>query len=112
VADTGIGVPRDKQEAIFEEFRQADNSTTRVYGAPALASRSARGWRTVAGPGLVESEEGEGSTFHFTVLLRKDIELRSPAPVEMVWEEHANAGCAFWWPRITRPTETCLRPAR
>jgi signal transduction histidine kinase/HPt (histidine-containing phosphotransfer) domain-containing protein len=68
VSDTGIGIPAEKQIAIFAPFLQADTSTTRVYGGTGLGlTISARLVEMMNGKIWVESEPGKGSTFHFTV---------------------------------------------
>ncbi|HLI29723.1 MAG TPA: PAS domain S-box protein [Terriglobia bacterium] len=72
VQDTGIGIPREKHQAIFEAFSQADGSMTRKFGGTGLGlTISARLVKMMEGRIWVESEVGQGSKFHFTVRLRK-----------------------------------------
>ncbi|KAG9021381.1 hypothetical protein FRB95_002292, partial [Tulasnella sp. JGI-2019a] len=68
VADTGIGIKKDKLELIFDTFCQADGSTTREYGGTGLGlSISKRLVSLMQGQMWVDSEPGKGSNFHFTI---------------------------------------------
>jgi two-component system, sensor histidine kinase RpfC len=73
VADTGVGIPADKQGKIFESFTQADASTTRKFGGSGLGLTIAKHMVEEMGSALnFQSTEGVGSRFWFDLVLDKD----------------------------------------
>src|SRR5262249_32384430 len=103
VRDTGIGIAPDKQGSLFQAFAQLDNSTTRRYGGTGLGlAISSQLVELMGGRIWIESQLGQGSTFHFTArfgcsqgpaasaLLVRSADLRD-LPV-LVVEDHA-ANC-------------------
>jgi signal transduction histidine kinase/DNA-binding response OmpR family regulator len=71
ISDTGIGIPANKQQAIFEAFTQVDGSITRQFGGTGLGlSIASRLVEKMRGRIWLESEPGRGSTFHFTAQLQ------------------------------------------
>ena len=80
VSDTGIGIPANKQDMIFDAFTQADNSMTRRYGGTGLGLSIARQLcHMMDGDIGVESVVGVSSTFWFTVLMQHKADAALPA---------------------------------
>jgi signal transduction histidine kinase len=101
VRDTGIGIPRDKQDRLFKSFSQVDNSTTRQFGGTGLGlAISKRLAEFMGGRMWVESELGKGSSFHFTIQIKPHADspadpLKTPLPEligkrVLVVEDNAN----------------------
>jgi TMAO reductase system sensor TorS len=91
VRDTGIGIPSEKLENIFESFSQADGSTSRKYGGTGLGLTISKQLAHLMGGGLaVESAVGVGSVFTCSVRLRKGVPEAAPSaetgPVCRQWD--------------------------
>jgi signal transduction histidine kinase len=89
VRDTGIGIPRDKQDRLFKSFQQVDASTTRHYGGTGLGLAICKRLAELLGGRIwVESDAGQGATFHFSILARAGAVV-TPAPWQMAQSQLA-----------------------
>jgi len=101
VEDTGIGIPADKQEDIFEQFTQADGSHTRKYGGSGLGLTITKRLAEILGGRLtVTSNESEGSTFSLVLPVGVDVRKRPfldrhNVTEELRTEHNKPATCAF-----------------
>ncbi len=83
VLDTGIGVPHDKQEQLFESFTQADTSYTKKYDGTGLGLSISKELVELMGGEIgVDSQAGKGSNFFFILKLTKGQERSSPVKIE------------------------------
>lgn len=86
VKDTGVGIPREKQETIFEAFSQADSTVTRKFGGTGLGlSLTQRFVEKMGGKICVASDPGKGSTFFFTAQFA--IGEKTPPPISQTEKE-------------------------
>ena len=109
VRDTGIGIPPEKQQLIFQAFDQADSSTTRRYGGTGLGLAISRRLAELMGGRMwVESEVGTGSTFHLVLPLAR---AAAPVTTPVTASRQSLQGLRCWWstttPSIASTSRAC-----
>ncbi len=106
VSDTGIGIPEDKQKAIFQPFMQAESSTTRRFGGTGLGLSICQKLVEIMGGEIwVVSQLGHGSVFHVEIPFQ-EVALQTPiAKISSgVWSWCKNSIIYFNWRMIQKKT--------
>ncbi|MEM6508211.1 MAG: ATP-binding protein [Pseudomonadota bacterium] len=89
VIDSGVGIKPEKQATLFDSFTQADASTTRQYGGTGLGLAIVKQLcQLMDGDVSVVSSYGEGSTFNFTVKVKRDHTKQAPEPSHIIDKKH------------------------
>ena len=110
VKDTGIGIPEDRQDRIFESFEQADASTEREYGGTGLGLAVTKELVSLHGGSIwVESHPGEGSRFFFTLPISTESVTEPDKPTEAI--RRLRESTVDQEPLVEPPTAASLSPA-
>lgn len=115
ISDTGIGIPADRQQAMFEAFSQADASVTRKFGGTGLGLAISKKLSQLMGGSIsLKSELGKGTTFSFNILSKrsgasdpKDYRLLKPGTKVLVYTflEKASEASARKWSMLGADVE-------
>lgn len=96
IEDTGIGIPEDKQQTIFQSFTQANDNTTRLYGGTGLGLTITKHLAELMGGEIkVKSQLGQGSTFSMAVPTNIDIERQLSLNLNSIYENNTETSIRF-----------------